>query len=137
MASAELPLSFVVQGVPVSAQTRNRRWRRLWIDKVKSAAAAAIGNVEPLAVEVTVVLVYFYRDGSPDVDNIIKPILDGMNQVVYEDDRLIDQVTARKTDFAAGLEVRGATAEMLEAFDEATDFVYVSVQTPPDHRVLP
>ncbi len=137
MASAELPLSFVVQGVPVSAQTRNRRWRRRWIDKVKSAAAAAIGNVEPLAVEVSVVLVYFYRDGSPDVDNIIKPILDGMNQVVYEDDRLIDQVTARKTDFAAGLEVRGATAEMLEAFDEAADFVYVSVQTPPDHRVLP
>lgn len=96
-----------------------------------------MGNFDPLGMEVSVVIVYFYRDGTLDVDNIVKPILDRMNRVVYEDDRVISQVTARKTELVSGLQVRGMTPETLQAFDEGMDFVYVSVHEPPDHNVLP
>lgn len=136
MSRPQLPLSFVLRGVPKSVQAR-RSSVRAWKESVKAAASAAMGSAESLDSEVSVVIVYFYRAGSLDVDNIIKPILDGMNLVVFEDDRLISQITARKTEITTGLQIQDAKPDLLEAFDEVTDFVYVTVLPPPDHGVLP
>jgi len=34
--------------------------------------------------------------GRPDIDNYIKAVFDGLNQIVFQDDRLVTKVTATK-----------------------------------------
>lgn len=49
----------------------------------------------------------FIRPGKPDADNIVKSILDGMNKVVFEDDKSVYQVSIEKmfSDTLEGVEV--------------------------------
>ena len=55
------------------------------------------GNIPPVRgpVEVKIGLYYLGRD-EVDVDNVIKPILDQLNGLVYEDDIQIVEITCRK-----------------------------------------
>ena len=73
-------------GTPRSAQAR--RGRRAWMETVRSSALEKWGLSPALYTQVSVTIVYFYRSGAADVDNIIKLILDALIGVVYDDDRL-------------------------------------------------
>ncbi len=105
--------------------------------KVRGAAALEWGDQVALDSAVSVTIVYFYKDGSVDVDNMIKPILDALVQLVITDDSLVAQVIARKTELRPGLTVRNASAELAAVIDRGSDFVYVRVSEPPDHGVMP
>jgi len=131
---ADLPFSFVVMGIPRSLQAkRQSRWK----DKVRSVAAESWGDDPPLEDEVSVVIIYFYRDGSVDVDNMVKPILDAMTTLVYVDDGQISQIIARQIELATGLDISGATPDLVEALNSDTDFIFVQINGPPDHGVIP
>lgn len=122
--AASLPFEFIVTGTPRSIHSRNSR--RVWTNTVKDAAAAAWVDDRPLGTEVNVTIVYFYRDGSIDVDNLIKPIMDAMNNVIYDDDALVSQVLARKTELRSGLEIGAAsTSWWLHWMPHAILFWYV------------
>src|SRR5687768_16369045 len=93
-----LPFEFIVEGSPVSQQTR-RRTRTLppWKAAVRAGAqryweAGASPLEETICVEIT----HFYAGAPADVDNIIKPILDAIKGVVYLDDRQISDVVSRR-----------------------------------------
>jgi len=47
------------------------------------------------------ITVYFRDDATPDLDNVIKAILDGMNRVAFGDDRQVKRIVA-ETKRAAG-----------------------------------
>ncbi len=72
-----LPLEFTIKGPPVSVQTRNKQRLQSWKQNVRASAIAALpaGSV-PFQGQVALVITYYYDGGSPDVDNIIKPIHD-------------------------------------------------------------
>lgn len=133
--AANLPLEFIVKGVPRSVHAKNSL--RGWIKTVKDAATALWGNNQPLGTELNVTIVYFYRDGSIDVDNFIKPIMDAMKGVIYDDDAIVSQVLARKTELRSGLEIGAASTRLVAALDAARDFVLVRVNGPPDHGAIP
>lgn len=130
----DLPFSFVVMGIPRSSQAKSQN---SWKEKVRSAAAKKWGNDPPLEDEVSAVILYFYRAGSVDVDNMVKPILDAMNTLVYVDDGQILQIIARRTELATGLDISGAAPELVEALNADSDFVFVQVNGPPDHGAIP
>lgn len=129
-----LPFEFIVRGVPISV---NSRRRENWQYRVRSAAATAFGPNSLLDGELQVIMIHYYRDGSLDVDNMIKPILDALIGTVYEDDNLVGQVLARKTQLLRGLEVAGASAQVLSAISRESDFVFLRVDGPPGHGAMP
>ena len=133
--AANLPLEFIVKGVPRSVHAKNSR--RRWIQTVKDAATAAWGHHEPLRTELSVTIVYFYRAGKIDVDNFIKPIMDAMKGVIYDDDAVVSQVMARMTELRSGLEIGAASTRLVAALDAEGDFVLVRVNGPPDHGAIP
>lgn len=104
---------------------------------MRQAAGERWGDRVPLTEPVAITIVYFYRFGAGDVDNIIKPILDAMSGLVYDDDVRVMQVTARKTELISGLDIRDPDPDLAEAVDGGSDFVYIRIDPSPDETLLP
>ncbi len=71
-------------------------------DKLKEAAIVAMDGKEIVSTQGLMVEVDFYRTSLPlskvygDLDNLLKPVLDALTGVVYDDDSRIVTVTATK-----------------------------------------
>ena len=78
---------------------------------------------EPLTCKVTVGAEMFFRRGKrmPDLDNCIKSLLDGMNGIVYVDDRQVRRINAEMH-------------EVAHAEQERTE-VYITEWQPKRYRV--
>ena len=131
---------FAVSGVPRAHSSRSRG---TWQAKVRAAAGAAWPvSRAVLEQEIAVLVVYFYRGATAlDVDNMAKPILDSLSGIVYRDDGLISQLLVRKTELHEGLEIRDPTPALAEAVagssESGRDFVYVRIDSAPDHGGIP
>ena len=87
-------------------------------------------------------IVFFHlSSASLDVDNIVKPILDAMSKLVYEDDRLVSQIIVRKTPLPLGVSILNGPPSLISAVKRAMaiqeNLVYIQVRNQPDHQVLP
>jgi hypothetical protein len=84
-------LEFVVPGPPVSNQSPGPNLTT-WRATVAGAATLNWPNL-PLTGELKAIIINFWTGNKPsvDVDNLSKPILDAMRQIVYNDDRQIVQ----------------------------------------------
>ena len=132
-----LPFEFIVIGIPVSHQTKNRARLQAWRAQVRSAAQSRWPpGVPPVAVNVRMQVVYYY-DGAPlDIDNMIKPIQDALNELVYEDDRQVSDLVAGKRSLNGSFRVRGMSQVLASGFVNGTDFIHVLVEEAPDHQEL-
>jgi Holliday junction resolvase RusA-like endonuclease len=130
---------FVVVGTPRSRQRRRRNAGDDWKENVRTAARQRWPlNRAPYATELQVVIIYFYREETTiDVDNISKLILDAIKGFVFDDDRLITQLTVRKTDLARVLEFNNPSAALVSYLGGELNFVYVCLGAPPDHAEIP
>lgn len=95
--SEPIPASRPRFGGHVYQPKRNREYREV----VQQAARSAMGNRPPLQGEVTAT-VKLYRRSQPttrnygDVDNHLKALFDGLNQIAIEDDRQITKCVVEK-----------------------------------------
>jgi hypothetical protein len=133
---------FVVDGEPISKQNPNRAGsKRRWQERVNAAARAALGgDIVPYGGELSVLVVYFFVGQTDrDLDNIAKPILDGMNHVVYHDDRQICHLVLRKTEQAMMSGVKDLPVEVVTRLGRRgrESFVYIRIEDGPDHRGWP
>ena len=130
---------FVVRGTPRTPQTKSPKSRKDWKERVRAAAANAWrADVLPIEGELSARIVYFFTETTDlDVDNIIKPILDSLKGLVFEDDDHIFEVTARKTQKVAGLTIREAPLCLIDALSSMPEFIFVRVGHGPDHTELP
>ena len=118
---------FVVCGVPASLQSNSTR-RASWKSLVAASAAARWpADRKPHTTTLGFSLTYFYRDAAPDVDNIIKPIQDALNGLVYEDDSLIVDTRSMKYELSA-TRLTTRFRDALMAFYSYSDFVHIVVQ---------
>lgn len=135
-------IEFAIFGTPLSLQASTTS-KTAWKGKVQARAREAVSEEERRTwCELSVTLLYyFFGEDVLDLDNIAKPILDGMTGVTYGDDSQIAQLTLRKTPLSAGLVVQGPSAALAGALDRATsgggDFTYVIIADGPDHTKLP
>lgn len=134
----DLPFDFCVSGVPLSAQASSHS-RAKWRQRVGSAAEAELTETAPpIGGEVSVVIIYFFEDETAlDVDNIAKPILDALNELIYEDDSQVTQLTIRKTQLGRGIEIDVPSLALAKALDAGGDFVFVKIFGGPNHREMP
>jgi crossover junction endodeoxyribonuclease RusA len=132
-----LPFEFIVDGPPVSHQTKNSGRLRDWKSRVRAEAARRWPpGTSPTRVALKITVVY-YHDGEVvriDEDNMIKPIQDAMNGLIYEDDRQVTDVSARKTDLNGSFRVRGLSPVLAEGFCRDREFLHVRIEARPDHQ---
>ena len=122
-------LEFIVRGTPISAGASGKS-KAKWRAKVSAAATAALGADHVVVADVVrATVVYFYVDTDLDLDNILKPILDVMNGLVYVDDFQVANIVAAKRDVAGSYLLTDASPVVVEqlAVAEVGDFVFVAI----------
>ncbi len=116
-------IEFVVVGTPRAHRANSRP---LWQAKVQAAVPEQDQLLDgPLCLRID----FFFSEATDlDTDNIIKPIQDALEDLVYEDDKTIVDVCARKVDRVNPPPVIGAPVTLARALSSTTgDFVYVRV----------
>ncbi len=135
-----LPWECTVRGVPASLQASKTKivdWRR----RVAEAASARWPYGEPPLAQPLALLVAFMHLGQGlDVDNMLKPTLDGLIDVAYVDDALFEQVTGARWDLARSLRVERLTPvpakAVVEAIVDERPFVYLRLSPPVELEEL-
>lgn len=123
-----LPFEFIIEGPPVSLQTKNRARLRQWKTDVANAARLKIpANTAPVQGEVEIKITNYYEGSCPDVDNIIKPIQDALAGIVYEDDDQVVETGSRKKDINGAYKIRGASSVIIEGFVNRNEFLHIKV----------
>jgi len=118
---------FVVEGpaVPLRAAKKDAKRYQAWKKKVREEASKLWLSHTPVLQDVTVTITNYFSEEPPDVDNIIKPILDGLNGIVYGDDFQVQTVTSRK--FVL-IDAKEAEPEMLtNALKRFTEVIHIEV----------
>jgi Holliday junction resolvase RusA-like endonuclease len=136
---AILPFEFIVDGPPVSHQTRHAARLHAWQHIVRTAAAQRWPAHTPPVQAWLRFMVTYYHDGISvriDNDNLVKPIQDALNGLVYEDDHQITDIYVRKTDLNGSFRVRGMSPVLAEGFCRGNEFLYIRVEMAPDHEEL-
>lgn len=100
------PVELLVEGRPPSQGTKNKESKAIWKMDVRKAVPSDAGLLEgPLRMCIDI-----YLRGEPpsnkppDVDNMIKPILDALKGsdaskgYLYADDTIIEEICARRID---------------------------------------
>ena len=119
-------VGFLIEGPPVSQQTRRRQRVRDYTEEVRTRVVMAYAGREPHLGMVRVEITYFYDARAGDVDNIVKPILDGLKGVVFADDSQVMDVVASKRPITAFRFVE-LSAALLGLLAAGREFVRVRV----------
>ncbi|MBD2183285.1 RusA family crossover junction endodeoxyribonuclease [Planktothrix sp. FACHB-1355] len=123
-----LPFEFIVTGSPVSLQTNNRTLLQNWKAKVRQAALDRLPvGASPIITPVRVIIAHYYKRQPPDIDNIIKPIIDGLNLVVYADDKQVTDLIVKRRNLKSLVNVQTIPAIIAQAFANDEPFVYVKI----------
>lgn len=133
-----LPFEFIVSGRPVSHQSHNKAKLAAWRRRVRAEAArlwtGASPTDRPLRIAVT-----FYHEAAEcrvDTDNLVKPIQDALQGLVYADDVAITDTAVRKTRIDGAFQIRYESLVLLAAFSKGDEFVHVVIREAPDHNAL-
>ncbi len=114
-------LTFTIEGKPIaSARPRFSKFGRAYLPKATKEAKAKVckiahsenQNRPPIEQPVSVVMTFYFappkhlykkrmsrqvRPKKPDIDNLIKTVLDGLSQAkVFKDDNLVVDISAQK-----------------------------------------
>lgn len=129
-----LPFDFVVLGTPRSVQSKSASKQR-W--KAQVSAAAQVHWVgAPVTGEVQMKVVYYFIKDPLDTDNMLKPIQDAMNGIIYVDDSQVTDITAGKRRLDGSFRVRGLSPRLAEGFVDGGEFVHIQIQKAPDPEEL-
>ena len=132
-------LEFTIGGPPISHQTRDKANLRRWMTEIRAAASIAWAGKPPLTAQLKCTIINFHEGGlaSLDDDNMVKPIRDAMNGLVYRDDRQISYSETIQVGIDAPIKIRGASAILLAAYSRGDEFLYVRIDDAPDFIQLP
>jgi Holliday junction resolvase RusA-like endonuclease len=85
------------------------------------------------------VIINFHSGDKPsvDLDNMSKPILDALQQVIYDDDRQIRQAELIHVRINSPFVIVGVSRIIVSAIQAGNQFVYVRIEDPVDPYPLP
>lgn len=128
MSGRPILLEMLLPRRPVSDQTENRENRQAWKAYVYGRARTAWNHGLPLATGAyRLTLVYVCDDSPADVDNIIKPIQDGLEGVVFANDLLVADVDSHRRFLSDGIDVTNLPDLLFDGVVNGAECVYVAV----------
>jgi len=117
---------FLIPRRPVS--TNNHKKRQEWIKLVNEEAQKVWTGSSPIKdANLQLTLIYICRDNPPDTDNIIKPIQDALNNLVYEDDRLVSDVESHRRFLSEPIDMTNLPLLLRKGVIIGKECVYVKV----------
>lgn len=125
------PLEFFIEATPMSLQA-SARSKALWRATVRNSAYNRVRETVDWPFlddwRVAVTIYYFSLiEMEGDVDNIVKPILDGMINVAYLDDRVVERVLVQKFDPGIRRSFADASDVLSDALRRRPPVVYIRV----------
>ncbi|MDB5318633.1 MAG: Endodeoxyribonuclease RusA [Phycisphaerales bacterium] len=131
-------LEYVVVGVPISNQSAGSSALLNWRAAVESEASKNWATT-PLTGKLKAVIINFHTGDKPslDLDNMSKPILDAMQNIVYRDDRQIRQAEITHVRIDAPFVFVGASKLIVAMVQAGNEFVYIRIDEPTDPFPLP
>lgn len=128
-----LPFEFIVEGPPVSPQTRRRQDRLpRWRTTVRAAAAGRWSAGDPPADhDISVEITHFFEGAPADVDNIVKPILDAIKDLVYRDDAQITDLVSRRRPLEGPYTADPIFPVLAEGISLGREFLHIRVTPAP------
>lgn len=128
---------FIVDGPPVSQQTRRRERLRAWKAFVRREAEKYWSWEQKTATGLVMLQVtYFYDAVVMDVDNIVKPIQDAIIGLAYVDDNQITDILVRKRNLSGNFKVANMTPILAAGFARGIEFLHIIVTDAPDQETL-
>jgi Holliday junction resolvase RusA-like endonuclease len=134
-------LEFIVLGPPISNQQSTPQgklnltaWRATVAGEAQNNWVAGM-----LTGHLKATIINFYSGNKPsvDVDNMSKPILDVLQNIVYGDDRQIRQAQITHLEIGAPFSIVGVSKMIVSALQAGTQFVYVRIEDPMNPYPLP
>ena len=130
-------LEFIVDGPPVSQQTRRRERLRAWKTTVRQEAEKYWPPGQKAAIGLIMLqITYFYDSVAMGVDNIVKPIQDAIIGLAYIDDDQVTDVLVRKRNLSGNFKIENMTSTLAEGFLRGNEFLHIVVIDAPDQEVL-
>jgi crossover junction endodeoxyribonuclease RusA len=132
-------LEFTVSGQPVSYQTKDKAKLKAWMSLVRASATAVWGVKTALTGKLKCTIINFHEGSDPplDDDNMVKPIRDAMNGLVYLDDRQITYSETVQLSIDAPVRVRHSSLVLLLGYNIGAPFVYVRIDDAPEKPPTP
>ena len=132
-----LPFEFIIDGPPVSSQRKRKNSIQRWKDRVKREAGKHWPeNTTPITNEVYLKITYFYEDDAPDVDNIIKPIQDALEGLVYINDTQVSRASSQKSNINGSFKIKGTSVDIATRLANGIEFTRIQVLPAPNHEDL-
>jgi crossover junction endodeoxyribonuclease RusA len=129
----DFPIEFLVEGTPVSLQTKRAEAKIEWQARVKDASRAVLPEGH-WATEGRVAATLFYFPETAmqgDIDNIVKPILDALGKHIYVDDSQIERVVVQKFEPGNVFPFTAPTTTLEEALNRPKPLLYVRLSDDP------
>jgi Holliday junction resolvase RusA-like endonuclease len=125
-----LPLECVVHGTPATLQSSSQRkkdWKMNVAEAIKTVRGPGV-HCLPHGHWVRVQIRYYFlgphHSVDIDVDNIIKPIMDAANRIIYQDDKQVIEVCSHRFSIQHDHAVSGNQL-ILEALAAGGEFVHI------------
>jgi crossover junction endodeoxyribonuclease RusA len=123
----QFPLEFVVEGTPVSFQTKRRESLDEWKVRVVEASRPTLPEGH-FATNGALAITLFYFPPEPmtgDIDNIVKPILDALSKHIYMDDRQLHRVLIQKFEPGGIFQFAAPSAVLADAMGKPKPALYI------------
>jgi len=136
-----LPFEFIVTGKPVSHQTKDRKRLQAWKALVTQTAQACWKG-SPSGALLRVVITHYYdaapgfEHDVPDSDNIVKPVRDALNGVIYVDDYQVTDFLSRRRNLNGSFRIKGMSPVLAEGFCKGEEFLHIRIDPAPDPEKL-
>jgi crossover junction endodeoxyribonuclease RusA len=136
------PIEFVIRETPRSHQSKDASKKERWRRTVAAAAKeriAALGDLFFLDDRPLAVTIFYFASKvvMGDIDNIVKLIVDGMLQVVFPDDRVVERVLVQRIEPDVEVAFSGATPMLEEAVDADPPLLYIRIDDDLRWRQVP
>jgi len=122
-----IPFDFLVPKRPLSYQAKDGAHKAQWKEFVYGRAYATWKGLPVSQEYLRFCLVYLCEDDPPDINNIIKPVQDALNGLVYCDDNLVIDVQGHLRMVGDLIDVTGLPRLLQDAIVGGVDCVYVRI----------
>lgn len=131
MSDTPFPLEIVIEGTPISLQGSSSS-KAKWQKEVSESAKSRLKEVaqwhwldeRPVSVEI---LYFPAARMAGDIDNIVKPILDGLKRVAYHDDNVVERILVQKFEPGIPRFLTVVSAQLGKALNVPPPVVYIRV----------
>lgn len=119
-------LDFLIPRRPLSVNANHKKLQR-WKQYVHAVAAETWVDAPIPDSSIHLKLVYLYDKDPVDTDNIIKPIQDALNGLIYDDDVNVTDVEAHRRHLSDVFDITDFPTPLLNGLYSGNECVYVQI----------